>query len=142
MDYIERLAKHWEDHNCSFDARDTLPNGDEVWVYSTLELGLPVLWLKHPNGNLEHYVIHTEGYDKPTGEHWCFGCHCQMERYEDIWRCPECGDELYDEDVELCSAPTEEASYSDDVEPEEEWLDTYYKENPHIPLDEYDYEGF
>jgi len=70
MDYIERLAKHWEDHNCSFDARDILPNGDEVWVYSTLELGLPVLWLKHPNGNLEHYVIHTEGYDKPTGEHW------------------------------------------------------------------------
>lgn len=148
MEYIEELAKNWKQYDYSFDAREILPNGDEAWVYSTLELGLPVLWLKHPDGSFEHYVIHTDGYDKPTGEHWCFWCHCQMERYENIWkvpiwRCPKCKEEHYEEDVDLCSAPTEEASYADDeLEPEEEWLDTYYRENPYIPHDEYDFDGF
>jgi hypothetical protein len=71
-----------------------------------------------------------------------------MERYENIWkvpiwRCPKCEEEHYEEDVDLCSAPTEEASYADDeLEPEEEWLDTYYRENPYIPHDEYDFDGF
>lgn len=52
-------------------------------------------------------------------------------------------EEHYEEDVDLCSAPTEEASYADDeLEPEEEWLDTYYRENPNIPHDEYDFDGF
>ena len=60
-----------------------------------------------------------------------------------IWRCPKCEEEHYEEDVDLCSAPTEEASYADDeLEPEEEWLDTYYRENPYIPHDEYDFDGF
>lgn len=147
MDYIKKLAKNWKDYPCSFDSREVLPNGDEVWVYSNLELGLPVLWIKHSDGNFEHYVIHTKDYDKPTGEHWCFGCHCKMERYENIWkcpiwRCPECNEEFYEEDIDLSSAPTEEASYDDYVEPEEEWMDTYYRENPYIPKDEYDYDGF
>ncbi len=77
----------------------------------------------------------ASGYDKPTGEHWCFWCHYQMERYENIWkvpiwRCPKCGEEHYEEDVDLCSAPTEEASYADDELEPEEWLDTYYREIP------------
>ena len=58
-----------------------------------------------------------------------------MERYENIWkvpiwRCPKCGEEHYEEDVDLCSAPTEEASYADDELEPEEWLDTYYREIP------------
>lgn len=56
MEYIEELAKNWKQYGYSFDAREILPNGDEAWVYSTLELGLPVLWLKHPDGSFEHYV--------------------------------------------------------------------------------------
>lgn len=43
MEYIEELAKNWKQYGYSFDAREILPNGDEAWVYSTLELGLPVL---------------------------------------------------------------------------------------------------
>lgn len=147
MEYIEKLARHWKDYDCSFEARTVLSNGDEVWVYSTLELGLPVLWIKHLDGSFENYVIHTPGYDRPTGEHWCYDCHCKMEHYEDIWKCPiwhcpKCGEELYEEDVNMCSAPTEEASYSDDLEPEEEWLDTYFRENPYTPVDEFDFDGF
>lgn len=35
MEYIEQLAKNWKQYDYSFDAREILPNGDEVWVYST-----------------------------------------------------------------------------------------------------------
>lgn len=41
MNYLDALAKNWREHDCSFEGRDVLPNGDEVWIYTTLELGLP-----------------------------------------------------------------------------------------------------
>ena len=78
MNYMDALAKNWREHDYSFEGRDVLPNGDEVWIYTTLELGLPVLWVKHPDGSFDYRVLHTPGYDKPTGEHWCWNCHCQM----------------------------------------------------------------
>ena len=43
MNYMDALAKNWREHDYSFEGRDVLPNGDEVWIYTTLELGLPVL---------------------------------------------------------------------------------------------------
>ncbi len=46
MNYMDALAKNWREHDYSFEGRDVLPNGDEVWIYTTLELGLPVLWVK------------------------------------------------------------------------------------------------
>ena len=49
MNYMDALAKNWREHDYSFEGRDVLPNGDEVWTYTTLELGLPVLWVKHPD---------------------------------------------------------------------------------------------
>ena len=49
MSYMDELARKWREHDRSFEGRDVLPNGDEVWTYTTLELGLPVLWLKHPD---------------------------------------------------------------------------------------------
>ena len=91
MSYMDELARKWREHDRSFEGRDVLPNGDEVWTYTTLELGLPVLWLKHPDGSFEYRVIHTPGYDQ---------------------------------DIDILSSPTEEASYPDDnLEPESEWLD-------------------
>lgn len=75
MSYMDELARKWREHDRSFEGRDVLPNGDEVWTYTTLELGLPVLWLKHPDGSFEYRVIHTPGYDQDTGEHWCWECH-------------------------------------------------------------------
>ena len=40
------------------------------------------------------------------------------------WLCPKCGDHIDDNDIELLSSPTEEASYpDDDLEPEPEWYD-------------------
>lgn len=142
MSYIDELARNWREHDCSFKGRDVLPNGDEVWTYNTLELDLPVLWVKHPDGTFEYQVIHTPGYDQPTGEHWCWDCHCKLEYNDNIWKCPKCGDEIEDQEIDILSSPTEEASYPDDnLEPESEWLNEYY-ENPHIPHDEYDFEGF
>lgn len=141
MDYMDELAKNWRVHDCSYEGRDVLPNGDEVWVYSTLELGLPVLWVKHPDGSFEYRVIHTPGYDQPTGEHWCCDCHCQMEQHGELWVCPECESEIEERDIDIASSPTEEASYADDFEPEPEWLDDYY-ENPHVPHNECDFDGF
>ena len=40
MNYMDALAKNWREHDYSFEGRDVLPNGDEVWIYTTLELGL------------------------------------------------------------------------------------------------------
>lgn len=118
------LAKNWREHDYSFEGRDVLPNGDEVWIYTTLELGLPVLWVKHPDGSFDYRVLHTPGYDKLTGEHWCWNCHCQMVHHDDKWLCPKCGDHIDDNDIDLLSSPTEEASYpDDDLEPEPEWYD-------------------
>lgn len=54
MSYMDELARKWREHDRSFEGRDVLPNGDEVWTYTTLELGLPVLWLKHPDGSFEY----------------------------------------------------------------------------------------
>ena len=53
MNYMDALAKNWREHDYSFEGRDVLPNGDEVWIYTTLELGLPVLWVKHPDGSFD-----------------------------------------------------------------------------------------
>ena len=91
MNYMDALAKNWREHDYSFEGRDVLPNGDEVWIYTTLELGLPVLWVKHPDGSFDYRVLHTPGYDKLTGEHWCWNCHCQMVHHDDEWLCPKCG---------------------------------------------------
>lgn len=66
MANIKELASHWKDFPYSYESRDELPDGDEVWVWDTLNLGLPVLWLKHSNGSFENWVIHTPGYDRPT----------------------------------------------------------------------------
>ena len=63
MNYMDALAKNWREHDYSFEGRDVLPNGDEVWIYTTLELGLPVLWVKHPDGSFDYRVLHTPGYD-------------------------------------------------------------------------------
>lgn len=52
MNYMDALAKNWREHDYSFEGRDVLPNGDEVWIYTTLELGLPVLWVKHQTDRL------------------------------------------------------------------------------------------
>lgn len=42
----------------------------------------------------------------------------------DEWLCLKCGDHIDDNDIELLSSPTEEASYpDDDLEPEPEWYD-------------------
>lgn len=125
MNYMDALAKNWREHDCSFEGRDVLPNGDEVWIYTTLELGLPVLWVKHPDGSFDYRVLHTPGYDEPTGEHWCWNCHCQMVHHDDDeWLCLKCGDHIDDNDIDLLSSPTEEASYpDDDLEPEPEWYD-------------------
>lgn len=124
MNYMDALAKNWREHDYSFEGREVLPNGDEVWIYTTLELGLPVLWVKHPDGSFDYRVLHTPGYDESTGEHWCWNCHCQMVHHDDEWLCPKCGDHIDDNDIELLSSPTEEASYpDDDLEPEPEWYD-------------------
>ena len=121
---MDELAQNWRAHDCSFEGRDVLPNGDEVWVYNTLELGLPVLWVKHPDGTFDYRVIHTPGYDQETGEHWCEDCHCQIDHHGELWICPRCGNEIEDRDIEILSSPTEEASYTDDnLEPEPEWFD-------------------
>lgn len=122
--YVDALAKNWREHDYSFEGRDVLPNGDEVWICTTLELGLPVLWVKHPDGSFDYRVLHTPGYDESTGEHWCWNCHCQMIHHDDEWLCPKCGDHIDDNDIDLLSSPTEEASYpDDDLEPEPEWYD-------------------
>lgn len=142
MGIIDKLASHWKDYDYSFEGREVLSNGDEVWTYETLELGLPVLWLKHPDGSFEYRVIHTKDYDKPTGEHWCLDCHCQVERHDGIWICLNCGEEFYDEYVDLETAPSEEASYPDDLEPEDNWRDDYIYTNPYEPQTEYDFDGF
>ena len=124
MNYMDALAKNWREHDYSFEGRDVLPNGDEVWTYTTLELGLPVLWVKHPDGSFDYRVLHTPGYDESTGEHWCWNCHCQMVHHDDEWLCLKCGDHIDDNDIDLLSSPTEEASYpDDDLEPEPEWYD-------------------
>ena len=57
MSYMDELVRKWREHDRSFEGRDVLPNGDEVWTYTTLELGLPVLWLKHPDGSFEYRVL-------------------------------------------------------------------------------------
>ena len=124
MDYMDKLAENWREYDCSYEGRDVLPNGDEVWVYTTLELGLPVLWVKHPDGSFEYRVIHTPDYDRDTGEHWCWNCHCMLKRFGDFWRCSRCGDEINNDEIDILSSPTEEASYPDDnLEPEPEWFD-------------------
>ena len=126
MANINELAAHWQDFPYSYDSRDELPDGDEVWVWDTLNLGLPALWLKHPDGSFENWIVHTPGYDRPTGEHWCWNCHHQMAQHGDVWVCTECGDEIDDEDINALSSPTEEASYPEDsVEPEPEWMDIF-----------------
>ena len=100
MNYMDALAKNWREHDYSFEGRDVLPNGDEVWIYTTLELGLPVLWVKHPDGSFDYRVLHTPGYDESTGEHWCWNCHCQMVHHDDEWLCPKCGDHIDDNDID------------------------------------------
>ena len=62
MDYLDELAMRWREYDYPFEARTVLPNGDEIWTYTTFELGLPVLWVKHPDGSFEYRVIHTPGY--------------------------------------------------------------------------------
>ena len=121
MANIKELASHWKDFPYSYESRDELPDGDEVWVWDTLNLGLPVLWLKHSTGSFENWVIHTPGYDRPTGEHWCWNCHCQMIQHGEVWVCTGCGDEISEEDIDSLSSPTEEASYSDELDPDPEW---------------------
>lgn len=124
MSYMDELVRKWREHDRSFEGRDVLPNGDAVWTYTTLELGLPVLWLKHPDGSFEYRVIHTPGYDQDTGEHWCWECHKMLVHCGDIWKCNQCGNEIENQDIDILSSPTEEASYPDDnLEPESEWLD-------------------
>lgn len=142
---IRDFLNNWEELPYSFEGRDSLPDGDEIWRYETRWLGLPIIWLKHPNDTFDSYIVHTPGYDQPIGEHWCFNCHCQMVHNDTIWECPKCGDDFEDDDTFLDwnTAPTEEASYRDEDEhPEEEWYDNYYRDNPHIPHDEYDFDGF
>lgn len=141
---IMELAKDWRNLPTSFEGREVLRDGDEVWVGDTLELGLPIVWLKHPNDTFVSYVIHTPGYDQSIGEHWCFNCHCQMNHRDNVWECPKCEETFEDDDLFLDdnTAPSEEASYRDEDErPEEEWFDNYY-DNPHIPHHEDDFEGF
>lgn len=124
MSYIDELARNWREHDCSFEGRDVLPNGDEVWTHTTLELGLPVLWMKHPDGSFDYRVIHTPGYDRDTGEHWCWDCHQMLNRVGNTWTCPGCGNEVNDREIDILTSPTEEASYPDDnLEPEPEWMD-------------------
>lgn len=118
---IRDLADHWQDFPYSYESRDELPDGDEVWVWDTLNLGLPVLWLKHPNNTFDCKVIHTPGYDAPSGEHWCFDCHTLMERHGSEWVCRKCGIEVDDRDIDAYAGPTEEASYNDELDPEPEW---------------------
>ena len=143
MDYLDELVMRWREYDYPFEARTVLPNGDEIWTYTTFELGLPVLWVKHPDGSFEYRVIHTPGYDEDTGEHWCWECHSILTRCGDVWRCSQCGNEIDDVDIDVFSSPTEEASYPTDyLEPEPEWLDDCYHKNPHIPRNEYDFDGF
>ncbi len=63
MSYMDELARKWREHDRSFEGRDVLPNGDEVWTYTTLELGLPVLWLKHPE-----FYLQEENLEKIIAE--------------------------------------------------------------------------
>ena len=120
---IRDFLNNWEELPYSFEGRDLLPDGDEIWRYDTLWLGLPVIWLKHPNNTFDSYVVHTPGYNQSTGEHWCFECHRKMLHQGSEWVCPECSNSLEDYEVDYNSAPTEEASYSDELEPESEWYD-------------------
>lgn len=123
MGYMDELARNWREYAYGFEGRDVLANGDEIWTYTTLELGLPVLWVRHPDDSFEYRVIHTPDYDQDTGEHWCWSCHKMLTRVGDVWRCAQCGDEIEDCYIEVLSSPTEEASYPDDnLEPEPEWL--------------------
>ena len=147
MSYIDDLARHWQDFDCSFEARTELENGDEVWMHDTYNLGIPVLWVKHNDGSFEYRVIHTHGYNRPTGEHWCLNCHCLVEQHGNFWECPDCKETFSEASVEENTAPTEEACYTitgelDNLQPEPEWEDSYQYDNPYIPKDEYDWEGF
>lgn len=144
---IMELAKDWRNLPTSFEGREVLRDGDEVWVGDTLELGLPIVWLKRSIATIpedfDYVVIHNKGYDEPTGEHWCWDCHTLLCNKGGKWVCPRCGDEFSDDEVDTRTSPTEEASYPDDsIEPNDEWYDNYYRDNPHIPHDEYDFEGF
>lgn len=121
MANIKELASHWKDFPYSYESRDELPDGDEVWVWDTLNLGLPVLWLSTRMAHLRIGSFTRPDMIVRQAEHWCWNCHCQMIQHGEVWVCTGCGDEISEEDIDSLSSPTEEASYSDELDPDPEW---------------------
>lgn len=125
---IRELAKDWQNLPVSFEGRDVLPDGDEVWVGDTLELGLPIVWLKRSVAtsprDFEYMIVHTKEYQEPTGEYWCWNCHLPLVHKHGKWICPNCNAEFSEANVDSLAPPTEEASYADDlITPNDEWYD-------------------